>query len=106
MTNAPKNLIFLGDSLDAIRGFGRPVSLEAGRELRRVQNGAEPRRWKPMSSIGTGVREIRISHEGEYRVLYVVRREDVVFVLHAFRKKSRRTSREDIAKARLRLKCI
>jgi len=78
---------------------------EAGRQLRNVQNGREPDDWKPMASIGTGVNEIRIrDRSGAYRVIYIAKLEDAVYVLHCFEKKSQKTSRRDleIAGARLR----
>lgn|GEM_PF-3234930 len=62
--------------------------------------------WKPISVIGAGVREIRIHVLGEWRVLYVAKFEDAVYVLHAFQKKSRKTRREDIEIARQRYRQI
>jgi phage-related protein len=56
-----------------------------------------------MSSIGPGVREIRVRTELEYRILYVARFEESVYVLHAFEKKSQKTSRHDLQAARMRL---
>jgi phage-related protein len=106
MLPAPKPLSWLGDSLDVVRGFGQPVSLLIGQELRRVQNGVEPRNWKPMPIVGPGVREIRVSAGGEFRVIYIAANEDGIVVLHAFRKKTQKTSQPDIAKARLRLRAI
>jgi len=62
----------------------------------------EPYDWKPMASIGTGVQEIRIQTEAEHRVFYVVRFLEGIYVLHAFEKRSRKTSRFDVALARVR----
>ncbi len=59
-----------------------------------------------MSSIGPGVREIRIKYEGQYRVIYIAKFSESIYVLHAFRKKTQRTSRQDIGLARNRLKLI
>lgn len=53
-----------------------------------------------MKSIGQGVREIRIQHEGQYPVIYVASLEEVVCVLHAFQKKSRKTNRRDLDAAK------
>ena len=53
-----------------------------------------------MQSIGRGVREIRIQHEGQYRVIYVASFEEVIYVLHAFQKKSRKTNRQDLDTAK------
>ena len=56
-----------------------------------------------MRSIGTGVVEIRIHEEGEYRVLYVARFSEAVYVLHAFSKKTQQTRRADLTAARRNL---
>ena len=55
-----------------------------------------------MQSIGSGVKEIRIHVLGEWRVIYVAKLSDAVYVLHAFKKKSQKTSRQDIELARQR----
>lgn len=63
--------------------------------------------WKPMPSIGAGVREIRIREAiGAFRVIYVTRFEGVVCVFHCFQKKTQKTRREDIALATQRLKYL
>ena len=59
-----------------------------------------------MTTVGRGVREIRIHYEGQYRVIYVAKIDDAVYVLHAFRKKTQKTRKQDIAIARRRLKEI
>ncbi|MDO1581394.1 type II toxin-antitoxin system RelE/ParE family toxin [Rhizobium oryzicola] len=67
----------------------------------------DPNDWKPMSSVGAGVREIRIRDEsGAFRVMYVVQAKDAVYVLHAFQKKSQQTARHDLDLARLRLQQV
>jgi phage-related protein len=75
-------------------------------ELRAIQNGLEPRDWKPMKSVGSGVKEIRIHVLGEWRILYVAKLTDAIYVLHAFQKKSVKTNKNDIELARKRLKEI
>ena len=57
-----------------------------------------------MTSVGAGLREIRIHADGEYRVLYLATRRDAVYVLHAFVKKRQRTAKLDVGLARARLK--
>lgn len=65
-----------------------------------MQRGLEPGDWKPMTTVGQGVREIRIRDEdGAFRVICVAKFAEAVFVLHCFQKKSQRTAREDIALA-------
>ena len=59
-----------------------------------------------MSSVGAGVREIRIHVGNEYRVVYLATRREAVYVLHAFVKKTPRTARVDIELARKRLASI
>ncbi|NTE90101.1 type II toxin-antitoxin system RelE/ParE family toxin [Agrobacterium rubi] len=100
-----KDLVFLGDSLEQLRDFPEPARKEAGVQLHKVQQGIEPSDWKPMTSVGQGVREIRIRDEaGAFRVLYVTKIEDAVYVLHIFQKKTQQTAKRDldIATARLR----
>ena len=91
-----KPLVWVGSSLDDLRAFPDDARRRAGYQLRRVQLGLMPDDWKPMTSVGPGVREIRIHADGEFRVLYVARFEEAIYVLHAFEKKSRRTPKSDI----------
>jgi len=100
MTMKPLN--FLGSRLDDLRNFPSEARRAAGFELRTVQNGIEPSDWKPMPVIGPGVNEIRIHVLGEWRVIYVAKLRNTVYVLHAFQKKTRKTSRQDIDLARQR----
>ncbi|WP_310212980.1 type II toxin-antitoxin system RelE/ParE family toxin [Neorhizobium sp. 2083] len=100
-----KRLEFLGDALDRLRDFPEPARKEAGVQLHKIQLGLEPSDWKTMTTIGAGVREIRIRDEtGAFRIIYVTRIEDAVYVLHAFQKKTQQTAKRDldIATARLR----
>lgn len=92
-----KPICFLGDSLEALRGFSDDARHDAGFQLDRVQRGEMPSDFKPMSSVGKGVEELRV-HDGHgtYRVIYIARLRDAVYVLHAFQKKSRATSRRDL----------
>ena len=99
-----KGIEFLGASLKTVREFPALAKREAGLQLDRVQRGLDPTDWKPMKSIGQGVREIRIQHEGQYRVIYVASFEKRVYVLHAFQKKSQKTSKQDLDTAKCALK--
>jgi len=98
-----KTLEWLGSSLDAVRKFPAPAKQLAGYELHLVQSGRPPSDWKPMPSIGPGVREIRVHTELEHRVVYVANFEEAIYVLHAFEKKSRKTPRHDLELAKSRL---
>jgi len=99
-----KLLKFVGSSLDDLRAFPEEALRTAGFELRTVQNGLEPRDWKPVAAVGFGVREIRIHVLGEWRIIYVANIRDAIYVLHAFQKKTQKTSQRDIELARKRYK--
>lgn len=102
-----KPIAFVGSALDELRGFPLGARREAGYQLHRVQRGLDPDDWKPMTSIGPGVREIRVRDErGAFRVIYIATLEDAVHVLHAFHKKTQRTARHDLNLAASRLRQI
>lgn len=92
-----KPIEFLGDSLKCPREFPSSARQDAGRQLDKVQRGQQPNDFKPMSAIGKGVEEIRVWDDaGAFRVIYTARRADAVYVLHAFQKKTRATSKRDL----------
>jgi len=64
----------------------------------------EPSDWKPMSSIGQGVKEIRIHIEGEFRVIYIAKYKEGIYILHAFQKKTQKTPKRDIDIAKTRFR--
>ncbi len=101
-----KALFFIGSAHGGIRSFPAKARQEAGYQLDQVQRGFDPSDWKPMKSVGKGVREIRIHEGGEYRVIYIATIGDSVYVLHTFSKKSQKTPKRDIELARKRLKVI
>lgn len=92
-----KPVEFRGSALDDLRVFPISARREAGHQIDQVQQGGEPDDWKPMTTVGQGVREIRIRDEvGAYRVIYVAKFADAVYVLHCFQKKTQKTSKTDI----------
>jgi phage-related protein len=98
-----KPVRFIGTAKDELSRFPKSARIRAGHELFMVQAGREPDDWKPMSAVGAGTCEIRVRDPaGAFRVFYVARFEDAVYVLHAFQKKSRKTSRLDLELARRR----
>ncbi|MDP2834790.1 MAG: type II toxin-antitoxin system RelE/ParE family toxin [Pseudomonadota bacterium] len=100
-----KPLRFAGASIDDLRKFPLDARREAGFQLTKVQHGMEPSDWKPMQSVGEGVKEIRIREEsGAFRVIYLAKLAEAVYVLHCFQKKTEQTSQKDIELARKRLK--
>jgi len=100
-----KELRFCGSSLVDLRKFPALVAREAGYQMDKVQNGKEPTDWKPMPSIGEGVKELRVQDEtGAFRVIYLAKLANSVYVLHCFQKKTQQTSEKDIKLARKRFK--
>ena len=104
MTRKP--VAWLGDSREAVKDFPQIARQRAGRQLARVQDGLEPADWRPMPSIGLGVSEIRVRADGQYRLIYVAKFLEAVYVLHAFQKKARKTSPADIELARTRYRAM
>lgn len=97
---------WLGYSRSDIRAFPRDARRLAGFQLRRIQQGLAPLDWKPMSSVGPGVGEIRIHTATEHRVLYVAKFVEAVYVLHAFEKRTRKTPKHHVELARQRYRAL
>ena len=98
-----KPVHFVGSSRDDLREFPGDARETAGHQLFKVQRGKEPDDWKSIPTVGVGVNEIRVRDDsGAYRVLYVAKFEEAVYVLHAFEKRSHKTSRADIDLAKSR----
>ena len=94
---APKPVNFCGSSLDDLRAFPLSARREAGHQIDQVQHGLEPDDWKPMNTVGQGVKEIRIRDAvGAFRIIYVAKLADAVHVLHCFQKKTAKTSKADL----------
>ena len=104
--SAEKPLHWMGSSKRDLRSFPDQARNEAGYNLGLVQTGRPPRNWKPMESIGPGAAEIRVKTNvggtREHRVVYVAKFPEAVYVLHAFEKKSQKTSPHDIDVAKAR----
>ena len=102
-----KKVIWLGSSKADWKEFPTSVQDDAGYQLDRLQRGEEPSDWKPISTIGAGVCEIRIRDaRGAFRVIYLAKRPEGVYVLHAFQKKTQKTSQRDLNVAAERFKSI
>ena len=99
-----KRLVWVGSSRTDLRAFPGPARRIAGFQLRRVQQGLDPNDWKPMPSVGPGVREIRIRTGLEHRVFYVATFADSVYVLHAFEKRTSKTRKRDLDLAKTRFR--
>jgi phage-related protein len=98
-----KPLLWRGTSLDDVRSFPADARADIGCQLYKVQVGLEPSDSKAMPSVGQGAREIRVHTENEYRVIYVAKLKEAVYVLHAFAKKTSKTSKAELELARQQL---
>lgn len=103
---ADKPLIWLGSSRSDLRAFPEDARRVAGFQLRRIQQGLEPNDWKPMTTVGPGVQEIRIHTGLEHRVFYVAKFKEGVYVLHAFEKRTRKTPKRETDLARDRFRAL
>lgn len=100
-------VVWEGDCLDVVRSFPKPIREDLGADIRRMQLGARPLSSRPMSSIGARVYELRqMDENGWYRVIYLGRVGNRLHMLHAFVKKSAKTSRNDLQVASARLKAV
>ena len=95
---------WMGNSRESVRDFPADPRREAGYQLERVQAGKDPADWKPMPSVGLGVKKIRVRYGGAFRVIYVARFAEAVYVLHAFQKKANKTPKPEIDLARCRFR--
>ena len=102
-----KQIRWVGSAYDDLLAFPKDSRKEAGFQLGKVQAGLEPADWKPFEDVGSGTREIRVHDaSGIYRVMYVAKFEEAIYVLHCFQKKSQVTSQQDKAIAGARYRAV
>ena len=102
-----KTLFFVGSAREDLAAFPETARRSAGYELFLVQAGRQSADFKPLPDVGAGAYEMRIRAEaGAFRVIYVAKLTDAVYVLHAFQKKTRKASRMDIELAKRRYRMI
>jgi phage-related protein len=94
-----------GDSLEVLKEWPRDIQRVFGLSLLKLQEGERPTlAARPMQSIGQGVFELKAADDAAwYRVIYLARIEDTIYVLDSFTKKSRKTEKNDLNRARMRL---
>jgi phage-related protein len=102
-----KEIRWVGSSYDDLLDFPHEPRREAGFQLGKVQAGLDPDDWKPFDDAGSGVREIRIRDAaGIFRVMYVAKFVDAIYVLHCFQKKTEATAKRDKDVAETRYRAI
>jgi phage-related protein len=102
-----KQILWVGSAYDDLLAFPRDARKEAGFQLAKVQAGLEPSDSKPFEDVGAGTKEIRIREaSGVYRVMYIAKFEEGIYVLHCFPKKTQATKRRDKAIATARYRAV
>jgi phage-related protein len=102
-----KQVIWMGTSKEDLRAFPGEARREVGYQLEHVQEGVDPDDWKPMSVVGSGVREIRVRESSRaFRCIYLATRPEGIYILHCFQKKTQKTSQRDLDLAQRRFKSI
>ena len=102
-----KQILWVGSAHDDLLAFPKDARKEAGFQLGKVQAGLEPADWKPFDDVGAGTREIRIRDaSGTFRVMYLAKFEEGIYVLHCFQKKTQATSKQDKAIAAARYRAV
>jgi phage-related protein len=91
-----KPVAFIGRALSELKAFPDAARREAGFQIFNLQNGVDPDDWKPLVGVGPGVMEIRIHEGDEFRVVYVARMPEALYVIHAFQKKSQATAKRNL----------
>jgi phage-related protein len=102
-----KEIRWVGSAYDDLLAFPQEPRQEAGFQLGKVQAGLEPTDWKPFDDVGVGTKEIRVKDaSGAYRVMYIAKFEEAIYVLHCFQKKTQVTSKQDKAIAVARYRAV
>jgi phage-related protein len=102
-----KQVVWMGNSKEDLRAFPEEARREVGYQLEHVQEGMDPDDWKPMPTVGAGVREIRVRESsGAFRCINLTTRPEGIYVLHCFQKKTQKTSQRDLGLAQRRFKSI
>ena len=102
-----KPIDWRGSSLDDLREFPEAARKQAGHDLRKLQRRETPDDWRPFPEVGSGVNEIRIDcGDGWFRVMYVAKFAEAIYVLHSFQKSTRKTSKQDVEIAEARYRAV
>jgi phage-related protein len=102
-----KQIRWVGSAYDDLLAFPKDARKEAGFQLGKVQAGLEATDWKPFDEVGAGTRGVQIrAASGIYRVIYIAKFEEAIYVLHCFQKKTQATSKRDKAIAAVRYRAV
>ena len=104
----PASISWEGDSWKVLKSWPKAVQWDFGNSLREMQSGRPARlNVRPMQSIGPGVFELKDADERAwYRMIYLARVGDTIYVLDCFEKDTAKTERKDLNTARNRLATV
>ena len=103
-----KEIVWIGTAYSDFLTFPATAKRDAGYQLHRVQNDLPPENWKIISELGAGVCELRLREDtGIFRVMYVAKFDDAIYVLHCFKKKTQKMTGPDkeVTSARYKAVC-
>lgn len=112
MANAEKaniaQIAWEGDSWKVLKSWPTAIQWDFGDSLREMQRGRPARlNVRPMQSVGKGVFELKNADEKAwYRLLYLARIDDKIYVLDCFEKDTAKTERKDLKTATTRLSAV
>lgn len=103
-----KEIVYYASTQKDIEAFPSRAKQRIARLLDMLAEGLElqPNDFKYMPTVGMGTYELRIKADRQYRVFYVAKFEEAIYVLHAFVKKTQETSQKDIDKGKDRYKAL
>ena len=98
---------WVGSACADLLAFPDEPRRTAGFQLGKIQVGLDPDDWKAFDDVGAGTKEIRIREtSGIYRVMYVAKFAEAIYVLHCFQKKTQTTSQQDKHIAQVRYRAV
>ncbi|MDE1163719.1 MAG: type II toxin-antitoxin system RelE/ParE family toxin [Acidobacteriaceae bacterium] len=93
-----------GDSRDKLLEWSKDVRVDFGHALNEMQEGRMPTlQSRRMSTIGDGVYELKTDDTAKwYRLMYIARLEDVIYILDCFEKDTAKTEKNDLSRSKAR----
>ena len=105
--NGQKTSTVCGAALADLKDFPKNAMQDVGFQLDKISKGQDPDDFKAIPRVGRGAMELRVwDEEGTFRILYVAKFEDAVYVLHCFKKTTQKIPDADIDIAKNRYKSI
>ena len=102
-----KPVRFVGAALADLKDFPKNAMQDVGLQLDKISKGQDPDDFKAIPRVGRGAMELRVwDEEGTFRILYVAKFEDAVYVLHCFKKTTQKIPDADIDIAKNRYKSV